>query len=145
MRNVAAWVVTLVGVLGAGCAHQPLWSVMEGADNIVAMQKSLEMPGGGLEKVMILRLVVDGQRLEVTSLGPTVIVAEAARGNRTIFNLGGQKFLTLFTRDGKNIRGYRLDIPVGDLLSGKEFRFPVAQDSGDVVEKRIVIDRLIIQ
>jgi hypothetical protein len=127
------------------CVSQPTWSTIEGTEKILALQHKLEKPSFALEKVVILRMSMDGRRLEVSSVSPTVIVAEPARGNRTIFNLSNKNSLVLFTRDGRNIKGYREEIPLSELIPGKSIRFPVAQDPGEVVEKILVVDRVLVQ
>ena len=140
----------LLAILVAGCAQLPLGgdgiTTIEGAEAIIAMQKELEKPSLSLEKVTVIRFEVDGKRLEVVSIAPTVIVAEPARGNRTILNLGGvADRLVLFTRDGRNIKGYRMEIPRAELQPGKRFSFPVAQDPGEVVQRDFTVTQVIVQ
>jgi hypothetical protein len=141
----------IVTLLFAGCAHQAgqnsqgPWSTIDGADNIIVMQRELEKPSFALDKVMIVRMTMDGTRFEVASIAPTVIVAQPAAGNRTVMNFNDRQKLILFTRDGRNIKGYRMEIPVAELKEGKIFRFPVAQDPGEVVEKSFSVDKVIIQ
>lgn len=140
----------LLAALLAACAQLPAGGdgiiTIEGADNIIAMQKDLEKPSLSLEKVTVIRFEFDGKRLEVNSVAPTVIVAEPARGNRTVFNLGVKPgVLVLFTRDGRNIKGYRLEIPRAELQPGKRFRFPVAQDPGEVVPRDFNVTQVIVQ
>ncbi len=133
-----------------GCAQLPVGSdgtaVIEGADAIIAMQKELESSVPSFEKVTVVRFEVEGKLLEVHSIAPTVIVAEPARGNRTILNLGAAPDkLVLFTRDGRNIKGYRLEIPRAELRPGKRFRFPLAQDPGEVVTREFAVKQVIVQ
>ena len=140
----------LLATLLAGCAQLPVGddgiTTIEGADAIIAMQKELEKPSPSFEKVTVVRFDLDGKRLEVHSITPTVIVAEPARGNRTILNLGATPDkLVLFTRDGRNIKGYRLEIPRAELKPGKRFRFPVAQDPGEVVPREFTVTQVIEQ
>ena len=140
------FLLSVIGTLSlVACVHQPTWSVVDGAEKVVAMQKDLEKPNLGIERVTILRLSMEGKRLEVSSISPTVIVAEPARGNRTVLNISDQQKLVLFTRDGKNIKGYRQEFPLSDLTPGKVINFPMAQDPGEVVEKTLTVERLILQ
>ncbi len=134
----------------AACAHQPEmhsgpWATIEGAEKIVAMQKELDAPSLALDKVISIRMSMDGERIEVANVLPTVIIAKPNQGNRTILNLGNREKLVLFTRDGRNIKGYRMEIPIAELVPGKSFRFPVARDPGEVVQKSFVVDRVIVQ
>lgn len=134
----------------AGCAHQVAtlaepWITIEGAEKIVAIQKEVEAPSLSLDKVTIVRMTMDGERIEVTSPFPTVIIAQPHQGNRTAFNLGSRTSLVLFTRDGQRIKGYRMEIPLVDMVPGKTFRFPVARDPGEVVERTFVVDKVITQ
>lgn len=139
------------GLLGlAGCAHQAAtvaepWITIEGVDQIVAMQREAEAPSLALDKVTIVRMTMDGERIEAASLLPTVIVAQPHQGNRTALNIGNRTTLVLFTRDGKKIKGYRMEIPLAELVPGKTFRFPVARDPGEVVERTFVVDKVITQ
>lgn len=140
----------LLVALLAACAQLPVGgdgiTTIEGADAVIAMQKVLEKPSPSFEKVTVVRFELDGKRLEVHSITPTVIVAEPARGNRTILNLGAVPGkLVLFTRDGRNIKGYRLEIPRSELQPGKRFSFPVAQDPGEVVQREFTVTQVIVQ
>lgn len=143
MRRCIVFAICMVSL--AACVSQPTWTEVDGAEKIVSQQRELEKPSFAIEKVVILRMTMDGKRLDVSSVSPTVIVAEPARGNRTIFNVSNQKTLVLFTRDGRNIKGYRQEIPLSELTPGKAIRFPVAQDPGEVVEKTLVVDRVMVQ
>lgn len=148
MRSIFALFV--MALLVAACAHQGpftagAWSVIDGADNIIALQKELEKPSFALDKVVVLRMTMNDRRIEVASVAPTVIVAQPAAGNRTVMNLNNRDKLVLFTRDGRNIKGYRMEIPVSELTPGKTFHFPVAQDPGEVVEKIFTVDKVIVQ
>ncbi len=142
--------LTLLLALLAGCAQLPSaddrMTTIEGADAIVAMQKDLAKPTPDFEKVTILRFDVEGKRLDVHSISPTIIIAQPARGNVTMLNLGAkQDRLILFTRDGLKIKGYRLEIPRTELQPGKRFRFPVAQDPGEVVLREFTVTQVIVQ
>jgi hypothetical protein len=153
MRSIAT--ASIFALLVAACAQVPLqgpWSVIDdpasegmAIQKIVAAQKALEKPTPNFDRVIVLRMLMEGQRVEVTSIAPSSIVAEPARGNLTIFNIGDRKTLILFTRDGKNIKGYRREIPLAELQPGATFRFPVAQDPGVVVEREFVVDKVIEQ
>lgn len=150
-RHLLPLLTTVISIaLLAGCAHAPpgrdAMLTIEGAEKIIAMQKELERPSFNLDRVTVIRMTMDGQRLEVATLAPTMIVAEPARGNRSIltFNAARDK-LILFTRDGRRIKGYRTEIPLGDLTPGATFTFPVAQDPGEVVDKTFVVDKVIVQ
>lgn len=139
-----------LAALLAGCAQLPLVedgvTTINGADAIIAMQKELERPSTDIATVTVMRFEVDGKRLEVHSISPTVIVAEPARGNRTILNFGAiADRLVLFTRDGRNIKGYRLEIPRAELKPGKRFRFPVAQDPGEIVTREFTVTQVIVK
>ena len=143
----------LATILLSACAHQALsgdWSTYEDPKNpnkaiqqLLKMHRDLDKPTINLDRVLVLRMTVGDQKLEVTSLAPTSIIAEPNRGNLTLFNLGDRKKLIIFTRDGKNIRAYRKDIPLADIVPGKTIRFPVAQNPGDIVIKDIVFNELI--
>lgn len=143
MRLSLAIAVCLISL--AACTSQPTWTVIDGAERIVAQQRELEKPSFNLDKVVIIRMTVDGKRLDVSSVSPTVLVAEQARGNKTIFNVSDRQTLVLFTRDGRNIKAYREEIPVSELTPGRSIRFLVAQDPGEVVEKTLVINQVLVQ
>lgn len=142
--------LVLLVILVAACAQLPSEDerivTIDGAPAIIAMQKELERPSPSLDKVTVVRFDVDGKRLDVHSIAPTVIVAQPARGNVTILNLGAAADrLILFTREGLKIKGYRLEIPRAELQPGKRFRFPVAQDPGEVVMREFTVTQVIVQ
>lgn len=146
LKSTLILLVTLL----AGCAQLPSGgdgiTTIEGADAIIAMQNELERPLPSFEKVTVVRFDLDGKRLEVHSIAPTVIIAEPMRGNRTIISLGVRpERLVLFTRDGRNIKGYRLEVPRAELQPGKRFSFPVAQDPGEVVLREFTVTQVIVQ
>lgn len=139
----------MIATLITGCASMPQvaeYQTIEGADTIIAMQKELEKPSFQLDRVSVLRMTMNGEKLEVSSIAPTVIFATQAAGNRTVLNLATEKDkLVLFTRDGRKIKAYRTSIPVAELQPGKTFSFPVAQDPGEVVTKQFTVTQFIVQ
>lgn len=140
----------LLVALLAGCAQLPVgddrMTTIEGANAIIAMQKMLEQPSISLDKVTVVRFDVEGKSIDVHSISPTMVVAEPARGNLTILNLGAvPDRLVLFTRDGRNIKGYRLEILRSELQPGKRFFFPVAQDPGEVVRREFIVTQVIVK
>lgn len=146
-------IAVLAALLTACASNEALrgdWSVFEDAENptnaiqtLLKMNRDLDKPTFNLDRVLVLRMTIDGKRLEVTSLAPTSIISEPNRGNLTLFNMGDRKSLVLFTRDGKNIRAYRKEIPLDQIKPGMSLRFPVAEDPGNIVLKEITFDRLI--
>lgn len=137
-------------ILVFGCAQLPPGgdgiTTIDGAEAVIAMQKELEKPSLSLDRVIVIRMTMDGQRVEVASVAPTTIVAQPAAGNRSIFTLNpARDTLILFTRDGRRIKGYRTEIPMSEIQPGKTFRFPVAQDPGEVVDKAFTVDKVIVQ
>lgn len=133
----------IFAVLVPACANQATWTTIDGADKIIAAQKELERPAFITNPALIVRLDVDGKRIDVSSLVPTEIVIERAKGNRTIFNLSDRKNLVLFTRDGRNIKGYKLVVPIAELVPGKTIVFPVVQEPGEAVEKQLKVLQVI--
>jgi hypothetical protein len=144
----------LATLLLAACSGQTLrgdWNVYEEPENqnkaiqeLLKMHRELDKPNfNNLERVIVLRMSVGGQKVEVTSLAPTSIIAEPNRGNLTLFNLNDRKTLVIFTRDGKNIRAYRKEIPLAEIVPGQTLRFPVAENPGEIVLKDIVFNQII--
>lgn len=142
--------LSLVLVLLGACAQLPIGGdgivTIEGASSIIAMQSELEKPSPSFEKVTLVRFDVEGARIEVNSIAPTAIIAQPMRGNLTILNLGATPGkLVLFTRDGRSIKGYRMEIPRDELQPGKRFIFPLAQDPGEVVPREFTVTQVIVQ
>lgn len=130
-----------VAVLAACSTDGPL--VLKDRDKIIATQNELGTATFDLSRVVVVRLKIDEETREVTSLLP-VIVAEARMPDgvaRTIFRVEQKTdTLTLFTRDGQSKVAYRVDVPVKDLDARPSLMFPVLDKAGNAVQRKISVE-----
>ena len=130
-------------------ATQPDWAVISDVNQIAAMRQELNKPNLAFETVTIVRLTDHrGQRVDATSVGPAVVGYErggapAARSVMTFVRKPDR--LVLFTQDVKNRKAFRQEIPVGELTAGKSIRFPVVQNTGEVVEQVFTVNEVIVR
>ena len=145
-RNI--WLVSFIALATlAGCATTDM-TVITDVREIAAARKEVSKPSLDLTHVMVLRMNNDkGQRVEVTSIGPAVIGAQknGAPAARTTFAFTPKRDnLILFTQDVPKFKAYRKEIPVAELVPGKAFRFPVVQESGEVLEQAFTVEQAIV-
>lgn len=130
-------------------ATQPDWAVISDIQQIAAMRQELNKPNFAFETVTIVRLTDHrGQRVDATSVGPAVVGYErggapAARSLMTFVRKPDR--LVLFTQDVRKRKAFRQEIPVGELTAGKSIRFPVVQDTGEVVEQVFTVNEVIVR
>lgn len=143
--------ILLIGGMGlvlAGCASTD-WVVIQDVKQIAAMREEVNKPHLTFKEVTLVRMTNEkGQRAEAISIGPTVIGVEknGPPAARTLFTFNPQlDRLVLFTQDVKNWKAFRKEIPIAELKPGKAFRFPVVQETGEVVEQTFTVERIIIQ
>ena len=65
----------LIIAIGLSACATPEWRTITDVKEIAATRTTVSKPGLDLTKVIVLRLQRDGQRAEVTSIGPAVIGA----------------------------------------------------------------------
>lgn len=138
---------TLLAVL-SGCAGTD-WATISDVRQIAAMREEISKPNLSFNDVLIIRMKTEtGNRVEVTSIGPTVVSAQkgGAPAARTTFALTPKRdILVLFTQDVPHWKAFRKEIPVAQLTPGKAFRFPVVQESGEIQQQTFTIERIITQ
>ena len=142
-------VLMLLGALGVilvprtGVAAVPEPDRVPPAEAAAVQAALLEMPKIDLSIVYVVRLMVDGRLVEVTSLAPTLLTDDL-KGNHwaaTVFAYSADKStLVLFSRDPESGAGYRLTLPVGNVVEGLEFRFPVLRQ-GRLMVVPIVVSK----
>ena len=130
----------------AGCAGTD-WVVISDVKQIAAMREEISKPNLSFNDVLIIRMKTEaGKRIEVTSIGPSVVSAQkdGAPAARTTFALTLKRdTLVLFTQDVPHWKAFRKEIPVAQLVPGKAFRFPVVQESGEVQQQTFTIEQII--
>ena len=144
-RNTIA--VIIIGLSLGACATTG-WRTITDVKEIAATRTTVNKPSMDLSKVIILRLQVDGNRVEVTSIGPATIGYEknGPPGARTLFSFNtSREKLVLFGQNVPEFKGFYQEIPVSDLLPGKRFSFPVVQEDGSVKDKEFTVEKLISQ
>lgn len=132
----------------AGCAGTD-WATISDVKQIAAMREEVSKPNLSLNDVLIIRMKTEtGNRVEVTSIGPSVVSAQkgGAPAAKTTFALTPKRdILVLFTQDVPHMKAFRKEIPVAQLTPGKAFRFPVVQESGEVQQQTFTIEKIITQ
>ena len=146
-RNTLA--ALIIALLVTACAA-PEWRTITDVREIAATRTAVNKASSNLDfsRVIVLRLQLDGQRVEVTSLAPSVIGAEkgGVPGARTVFAFTPERDkLVLFGQNVPEFKGFHQEIPFAELQPGKNFRFPVVQEDGRVVEKEFTVEKLITQ
>lgn len=132
----------------AGCAGTD-WATISDVRQIAAMREEISKTNLSFNDVLIIRMKTEtGNRVEVTSIGPSVVSAQkgGAPAARTTFALTPKRdILVLFTQDVPHWKAFRKEIPVAQLTPGKAFRFPVVQESGEVQQQTFTIEKIITQ
>lgn len=132
----------------AGCAGTD-WATISDVKQIAAMREEISKPNLSFNDVLIIRMKTEtGNRVEVTSIGPSVVSAQkgGAPAAKTTFALTPKRdILVLFTQDVPHMKAFRKEIPVAQLTPGKAFRFPVVQESGEVQQQTFTIEKIITQ
>jgi len=125
------------------------WAVISDLKQIAAMRQELSKANFSFDTVTIVRLSDQkGQRVDATTVGPAVVGYErggppAARSLITFIRKPDR--LVLFTQDVKSRKAFRREILVADLAPGKSIRFPVVQDSGEVLEQEFTVQEIIMR
>ena len=137
-----AALVAFVTLLTFACSSDgPL--VVRDSARIVAMQDELSHAGFDLTRVVVVRLKIDEQRREITSLMPVIYsdVPTPEGSAKTIFRIEQKTdTLTLFTRDPKDRLAYRVDVPVKDPAARPSLVFPVLDKSGNAIKRTISVE-----
>ena len=137
--------VLLIGFGLAACATTE-WRTITDINEIAATRTRVDKPGMDMSKVVVLRLRRDGQRVEVSSVTPTVLgrAAHGARAARTVANFTPERDkLMLFGQNVGERKGFYREISVSELRPGERFRFPVVQDDGSVKDLEFIVESLI--
>ena len=131
----------------AGCASKG-WVEIKDVNQYAAMRQELSKPNLSFKDVIIVRLKDNGQRVEFTSIGPATIGAakNGPPAAKTLFTFSeDRQQVILFSQDVKNWKAFRKEIPLSQLVPGFSFRFPVVQESGEVVEQTYTVEQVITQ
>lgn len=125
------------------------WETIKDLQQIAAIRKQVNKPNMALDKVVVLRLSNDaGKRVELASLAPAVIGRQdgGAPAARTVFNFSpDRERIVLFTQDVPHWTAYRMELQLDQLKPGETFRFPVVQESGEVVVKSFAVEQVIVR
>jgi hypothetical protein len=142
-RNPLAALMLALGL--AACAT-PEWRTITDLHEIAATRTAVNKSTLDLSKIIVLRLQLDGKRVEVASLGPSIVGAAdgGPPGARTVFAFTqARDKLVLFGQNVPEFLGFHQEIPIGELQPGKRFRFPVVQEDGSVKEQEFTVEALI--
>ena len=131
------------------------WAVLgiDEVKRIAAIREELNELHLAFRDVTIIRMMTgtasgEEKRVEVTSIGPTIVGAQkdGAPAARTTFALTkDRERLVLFTQDVPNRKAFHREIPAAELVAGKNFRFPVVQESGRILEQTFTVQQIILR
>ncbi len=143
MTRLVAIMVLLVSTALAGCKDG---NVIDDPQRSAAMQTELEQANFDLSQVTVARLKLDGRPIEVSSITPVVVGFARVGGvtAKTIFRFSDKRdALILFTRDQKNGKAYRIDVPLADITAGKSLTFPILTPRGELNQQTLLFEALI--
>ena len=144
-RNTLA--ALLIGLGLSACATTE-WRTITDPAEIAATRTTASKVNPDFSKLLILRLQRDGQRVEVTTLAPTIVGAakDGPPGARTLFTFTPERDkLVLFGQNVPEFKGFYQEIPFAELQPGKRFSFPVVQENGSVKEQEFTVEKEITQ
>lgn len=149
----------LIGL--GGCATDPgarqaggegdAWTVLGFGQvkRIADIRSAIDEMRLGFRDVIILRMDNGEQkRVEVTSIGPTLVsaVKDGAPAARTTFGITEKRdHLALFTQDVPNRKAFHREIPMTEMTVGKSFRFPVVQETGEIRVQTFTVQQVIVR
>ncbi|MBI3706772.1 MAG: hypothetical protein HY246_03695 [Proteobacteria bacterium] len=112
--------------------------------------KELRSGSGKLDiaNLLVARLAVDGNVIDVTTLNPAVLVSvgQGEHEAGTVFAFtADRKTLVFFTRDLVGGDGHRLNLPVSEFDKQPKFAFPTLTPGGAPREAKIEIRALLRQ
>lgn len=137
-RGLALAAVLFVAV---ACAVHPAGRVVTPAEAEAAYVSLRDGGKFDLSLVRVVRLDVDGQRIDVASLTPTVLAESGSgpRAARTVFGFSPEKDkVILLTRAAEDGEARLLELSWEEIREGDAFLFPIF-DGGDIVEARIQV------
>ena len=138
----AAAVLAAILVYGCGSNGD---TVLKDRAKIVEMQQELGTPSFDLSRVVVVRLTIDNERREVTSIMPVVFSETLVPDGpaKTILRVEQKTdTLILFTRDPREKVAYRTEIPVKDRTARPAIEFPVIDATGRVTKRKIVVENV---
>jgi hypothetical protein len=109
---------------------------------VMALQSQLEQASGMMDKLIVVRLRLDGVDKESINIQPLIVAAKEWNGlpSKTIFTIDSQKDnWILFSREGDSGLGYQAILPLNSLKPGDRFSFPVVGEKGQLEKKLVEI------
>jgi hypothetical protein len=144
--SLALAAAALAAALILGCSStSDGGTVLKDRAKIVEMQNELGTPTFDLTRVVVVRLTVDNERREVTSIMPVVFAETLVPDGpaKTILRVEQKTdTLILFTRDPREKVAYRVEIPVKDRSARPTTEFPVIDATGKVTKRKIVVENI---
>lgn len=145
MRRSSLSSLILMSAFLAACSGDESKPVPLSAEETAAFVHDLR-PDFDLSSVLVIRLDIDGQLVEATSLFPVVLpmtLTPRTGAARTWLLFDNDKTILRFVTRGRDGSAQRLDIPVGDLVEGYGFTLPIAQTDGNVTPSRVTVREFI--
>ncbi|MGQ0663447.1 MAG: hypothetical protein ACT4P2_07640 [Pseudomonadota bacterium] len=130
---------------GAWAAGRLEPEILSSQQALAAQAELSHAPPLDFTTVLVARLTIDGEAVDVTSISPVTLrsLGAGATESRTIIRFAADRqSLVFFTRELASGQGHRLVIPVAELDNGPAFAFPVLLPGGAPKEARIEVKAL---
>jgi hypothetical protein len=106
----------------------------------------MEKASMDFSKVIVVRLLQDGKRVEVSSVMPAVVAEATVNGQsaKTIFRVNERNDgLVLFSRDIRNNKSFRTELALSQITARRQFSFVVVQADGSLKEASFALERVV--
>lgn len=116
------------------------------ADPHAQLQAEMEKASLDFSKVLVVRLLRDGKRVEVSSVMPAMVAEATVDGQiaKTIFRVSDRgDGLVLFSRDVRNHKSFRTELALSQITANRQFSFVVVQPDGSLKEASFALERIV--
>ncbi len=150
MKNISKLSAFLALFLLAACVGAPNFLGYESLDSKSAYEMQQTLMGAqnlDMSRVYTVRMLVNGTRVDVTSLSPEVIGLEGKEEKRyaTVLVFSQNRdHVIFFTRDPETGQGYMRHISVNELRNRPAFEFPLVVGNTVTSAKFEVIDMTVL-
>jgi hypothetical protein len=145
MKPGILWLPLLALALGA-CNRSEVPPAAALPDAHLTMQQEMEKATMDFSRVVVVRLISEGKRVEVSSVMPAVIAAAQVSGQsaKTIFRVNDAgNALVMFSRDVPHKTSNRTEISFAELERKKGVVFPVVAADGSLKEREFVLEKIV--
>jgi len=150
MKSVFLWLnMAAIALVLAACGKAPpVVAPPVAGDPHAVEQATMEAGMLDFSNVVIIRLQIEGRRLEVTSVLPALVAEATVSGQtaKTIFRVNEKGTgMVLFSRDLLRGKSFRTELTLAELEQKKSFSFPVVQPDASLKERAFTLERIIRQ